>query len=116
MTANSIEQIQQQLKDHEAAGAELRKQLAAVQANLRNEALAEVEAIMARHNLTPADLMARVKSPGKKTAATSGTAKYRDPKTGKTWTGHGMRPNWLKAYIAAGQADIDFLVSPAQAT
>src|SRR5205823_4669046 len=26
---------------------------------------------------------------------TVGQPKYRDPKTGKTWTGHGRAPNWL---------------------
>jgi len=35
----------------------------------------------------------------KKTAAaekTAGQPKYRDPKTGKTWTGHGRAPDWIK--------------------
>ncbi|WP_371826730.1 H-NS histone family protein [Caballeronia sp. SBC1] len=27
--------------------------------------------------------------------ATLGVAKYRDPKTGATWTGHGRAPNWM---------------------
>ena len=31
---------------------------------------------------------------GKK-AATIGVAKYRDPKTGKTWTGRGKPPGWI---------------------
>jgi len=28
--------------------------------------------------------------------------KYRDPATGKTWTGRGLQPLWLKSAIAAG--------------
>lgn len=28
-------------------------------------------------------------------AVTIGVAKYRDPKTGKTWTGRGKPPNWI---------------------
>ena len=35
----------------------------------------------------------------KKTAAarkTAGQPKYQDPKSGKTWTGHGRAPDWIK--------------------
>lgn len=28
-------------------------------------------------------------------SALSGVAKYRDPNSGKTWTGHGRRPHWM---------------------
>jgi DNA-binding protein H-NS len=31
----------------------------------------------------------------KKSATTVGVAKYRDPKSGKTWTGRGKPPNWI---------------------
>src|SRR4029453_6995236 len=31
------------------------------------------------------------------TATTVGVAKYRDPETGKTWTGRGKPPNWIAA-------------------
>lgn len=30
-----------------------------------------------------------------KKRAVSGTAKYRDPNSNKTWTGHGRRPGWM---------------------
>jgi len=30
------------------------------------------------------------------------TPKYRDPKTGQTWTGKGKRPRWAVDYIQAG--------------
>ncbi len=29
--------------------------------------------------------------------------KYRDPATGKTWTGHGMRPGWFVQAIESGK-------------
>jgi len=32
---------------------------------------------------------------GKKTSKTVGVAKYRDPKSGKTWTGRGKPPGWI---------------------
>jgi DNA-binding protein H-NS len=30
-------------------------------------------------------------------------AKYRDSKTGETWSGRGLQPRWLKAALAAGR-------------
>jgi hypothetical protein len=36
-------------------------------------------------------------------------AKYMDPKTGKTWTGHGKAPGWIAAATKAGRRD-DFLI------
>jgi DNA-binding protein H-NS len=35
------------------------------------------------------------KSPAVKVGATVGVAKYRDPESGKTWTGRGKPPNWI---------------------
>jgi DNA-binding protein H-NS len=43
------------------------------------------------------------------TTTTVGVAKYRDPKTGKTWTGRGKPPNWIKD-VKNREA---FLISPA---
>lgn len=36
--------------------------------------------------------------------------KYRDPETDKTWTGRGISPLWMKAYIEAGRDKSEFLV------
>jgi DNA-binding protein H-NS len=38
----------------------------------------------------------RAVSKANSTTTTVGVAKYRDPKTGKTWTGRGKPPNWIK--------------------
>ncbi|MBB3181009.1 H-NS family nucleoid-associated regulatory protein [Variovorax sp. Sphag1AA] len=35
------------------------------------------------------------KAPGKAARKGAGIPKYRDPKTGKTWTGFGKAPNWI---------------------
>jgi DNA-binding protein H-NS len=54
-------------------------------------------------------------SPGKtgkkralKKIVLSGVAKYQDPDTGKTWTGHGRRPRWMvgapETYLIEGRA------------
>jgi DNA-binding protein H-NS len=36
--------------------------------------------------------------------------KFRDPETGKTWAGRGMRPVWLVAYEKAGRSPDEFAV------
>jgi DNA-binding protein H-NS len=36
--------------------------------------------------------------------------KYRDPKTGETWSGRGRPAAWLKAHLDAGKKKEDFLI------
>ncbi|RAS33151.1 H-NS family nucleoid-associated regulatory protein [Paraburkholderia bryophila] len=63
----------------------------------------KIHELMAKHGLTTADIDAhaggkkRGPKPGAKAAAKSSAsaAKYRDPKTGSTWTGHGRAPAWI---------------------
>jgi DNA-binding protein H-NS len=37
-------------------------------------------------------------------------AKYRDPASGKTWSGRGLKPRWLSEAIAAGKQLTDFSI------
>ncbi|WP_277182765.1 H-NS family nucleoid-associated regulatory protein [Caballeronia sp. BR00000012568055] len=59
----------------------------------------KIRDLMERHGLTPDDIAAHF---GKGRAAAKkgktkkgGAAKYVDPKTGATWTGHGRAPAWI---------------------
>lgn len=36
--------------------------------------------------------------------------KYRDPKSGQTWTGRGRPAGWIQAYLDAGKKKEDFLI------
>lgn len=90
--------------------AEIERQISDARRQERNEAVAKVRALMAEHGLTAADLVA--KTPGAR-AATSGrkvAAKYRDPVSGQTWTGRGLKPKWLAAALEAGKHLSDFAV------
>jgi DNA-binding protein H-NS len=51
---------------------------------------------MTEHGLTVADL-SQTRTAGKagKTSGKKVAAKYRDPETGKTWTGRGVAPKWI---------------------
>ncbi len=70
-----------------------------------SEAVSQVRALVAEFGLTSQDVFptgkARATSSGNKVAA-----KYRDPGTGKTWTGRGKAPKWID-----GQDRTKFLIA-----
>jgi DNA-binding protein H-NS len=64
--------------------------------------LEKIRVLMDKHAVTVDDIEAfvgkrRGRKPGKTAASKHGSsvAKYRDPKTGATWTGHGRAPAWI---------------------
>lgn len=92
-----------------AQRAELEKQIADTQKTQRAEAIAKVKALMAEYGLAASDLSTRAaSSPDKVTKKVA--AKYRDPKTGDSWTGRGLKPKWLKAAIDSGATLESFAV------
>ena len=65
--------------------------------------IGEIKRIMAEHGLTSADLgFAQAKATAKPRKV-CGQAKYRDPKSGATWTGKGRLPAWAQSHKAAGR-------------
>ncbi|WP_080409496.1 H-NS family nucleoid-associated regulatory protein [Burkholderia ubonensis] len=57
----------------------------------------EVRARVAEYGLTPEQIFGRRRSLEKARApASTTTPKYRDPKTGATWSGRGREPGWIK--------------------
>ena len=106
----TLEQIQARLK-------KLQTQAEAIVAKQSSAALETIRGLMEKHGLTTADIDAHIGSRKRgpkadtKAAATS-AAKYRDPKTGATWSGHGRAPGWI-----AGAKNRDkFLVGASTAT
>lgn len=76
----------------------------------RGAAIAEIRARMAECGVTIADLSDA--TGGKNGGATHRrvAAKYRNERTGDTWSGRGKQPRWLTAQLAAGKNLEDFLV------
>lgn len=70
----------------------------------------DVRAKIKAYNLTARDLGLSASDAGRIQRAAV-IAKYRDPVSGKTWTGRGVHPNWLKEYVAQGRTKDEFLVS-----
>ncbi|WP_082751321.1 H-NS histone family protein [Burkholderia sp. MSMB1459WGS] len=59
--------------------------------------LQEVRARVAEYGITPEQVFGRRRAAsGTRTAQSSVSPKYRDPKTGATWSGRGREPGWIK--------------------
>jgi DNA-binding protein H-NS len=99
-----------ELLDQQAA---LDREIASLRAAGRARAIAEIRELMTAHALSAADIEAAAVAPSRRGSALAGVKvapKYRDPVTGATWTGRGMKPRWLAAAIAAGKAQESFAV------
>ncbi len=67
--------------------------------------IAKIQGLMQEYGLTPDDIAGRVKAfkdykapkaaKQVRTSKPAGIPKYRDPVSGKTWTGHGKAPAWI---------------------
>ncbi|WP_144110427.1 H-NS family nucleoid-associated regulatory protein [Paraburkholderia sp. BCC1886] len=94
----TLEQIQAKLK-------KLQAQADVLLAKKAQAAVDQIRDLMIKHGLTTEDIEAKAKARraakglGVKVAGhsakSSGTVKYRDHKTGATWTGHGRAPGWI---------------------
>ncbi len=78
-----------------AQKAALEQQLEAAHLAEKTAVIAQVREIVATYGLTAADIGLKAK-PGKNGQAKSVVPpKYRDPKTGATWSGRGRAPAWV---------------------
>ncbi|MEM5372660.1 H-NS family nucleoid-associated regulatory protein [Paraburkholderia azotifigens] len=84
--------------------AKLQAQAAAIAKKDSSAVIAKIRDLMEKHGLTTADIDAHIGGAakrGRKPGAASvvkkavSMARYRDPKTGATWTGHGRAPAWI---------------------
>lgn len=75
---------------------ELKAQAAELKAMEKQEAITKVKALMHEHGIALSDLHnpKKAKKP----------AKYRDPSSGKTWTGRGRQPAWIKQHLESGKS------------
>jgi DNA-binding protein H-NS len=90
------------MKTYQSVRAQIAKLEQEAEALRRQElksVIAQVREVIAQYGLTAADLGLaggrRVVRTGKPSRAAAGAAKYRDPKSGQTWTGRGRPPAWI---------------------
>ncbi len=97
------------LKELMAQQIALAKQIEDLRSKEHAEAIAKVQALIAEHMLTQEDVFGTSrgrKASGVKKSKTKVAAKYRDPETGKEWSGRGIAPKWL-----AGKDKTKFLIA-----
>lgn len=114
---STLTELQQQINQAEAKVNELREKLAQQKNNERTQAVASAKELIKLHLLTAVDLgLVRKKTLSRKklhVASDKRSAvapKYRDPSSGKTWTGRGKNPAWMTAYLSAGHSKQDYLI------
>lgn len=79
-----------------AQKAALEAQIEAARKAENAEAIAQVKALIAEHGLTQQDIFGGVKRGRKTTSSSKVAPKYKDPISGKTWSGRGKAPKWLQ--------------------
>lgn len=95
------------LKDLIAQREAVEKQIIELRQSELADSIAKVRAIVAEYGLTQSDVFGgstkvrKVKVAGSKVAA-----KYRDPISGKEWSGRGLAPKWLQ-----GKNKADYLIA-----
>ncbi|WP_326489893.1 H-NS family nucleoid-associated regulatory protein [Paraburkholderia sp. HP33-1] len=90
------------LESVQAKIAKLQAQATALAARDSTRVIGKIRDLMEQHSLTVADIEASLgKRRGRKSAVSSpakqaaSAAKYADPRTGATWSGHGRAPAWI---------------------
>ena len=91
-----------QVAQEQAAAAPANK--AGSAAGVARGELTPTEAFVAQHGPQAAAMPAKKARPD---------VKYRDARTGETWSGRGLQPKWLKVALASGKKLSDFATTPA---
>lgn len=96
---------QELLKQRENLEAEIEKARRAEVAAVR----AQILDLMSTYGLAVADIGLKSTRRAGKTGVKV-APKYRNPQTGDTWSGRGLKPTWLKTKLDAGAKLEDFAV------
>lgn len=106
--SNALSDLLSQREELARQQASLEKQIADAKRAGRADAIRQIQLLMDAHGLTVRDLSAAPKGSG---SGQKLAPKYRDPVTGSTWAGRGVKPAWFKAGIAAGKKPEDFAIA-----
>jgi DNA-binding protein H-NS len=102
------------LSDLLSQKAAIDKLIAETQRAERSEAIAQIRTLMAQYGLDLADIGSKggaaTRTPKAAGTGAKVAAKYRNPATGDSWSGRGLKPKWLAAAIASGRSLSDFAV------
>ncbi|RMX08195.1 H-NS histone family protein [Corticibacter populi] len=77
-----------------AQRAELDRQIEALRAAEKANAIQKIRELVSQHELTESDIFGKSKSA--KSTKIHVAPKYLNPETGETWTGRGRQPVWIR--------------------
>jgi DNA-binding protein H-NS len=83
--------------------AQLNQQAEAIRRQEIGGIVTEIRQLMAQYQLTAADLGFFSETPRMKATRAPVPPKYRDPMSGKTWSGRGLAPKWVAALAEQGK-------------
>ena len=95
---------------------QLTAKIAHLQRTERADDLAKARELVRRHQFTAAELRIAGTAAAAEPQEPSESArrpvapKYRNPETGDTWTGRGLKPKWLQQALAEGKSLDEFLL------
>ncbi len=117
MTRDSYSALQSKI---EKEILKLQKQAEALKAKQRAPIIKAIIRDMREYKITPEEIIAALNSksgrppkPAPVQVKKPVTPKYRDPKSGNTWTGRGKPPRWISDTEANGGSRDDFLIEKA---
>ena len=90
------------IRELQAQLAELQRQIAETTQREKADAIAQIKKLMDDHGLTVGDLSGGTGKRGRPAGGGGGAKgstvapKYRDPVSGKEWTGRGVAPTWIR--------------------
>ena len=96
--------------DLERQAAELEKQIKEAMQAERAGVITKIRQMLADNGLTVADLMSAKSPRGASGNGSKVAPKYKDPATGSTWSGRGLKPKWGQAALADGKSLDDLKV------
>lgn len=75
---------------------ELEKKINEARQRELTEAVSKVRALIQEHGLSADDVFPKGRSARNHAAGSKVAPKYKNPKTGETWTGRGKAPKWIQ--------------------
>jgi DNA-binding protein H-NS len=96
----TLQELKKQRQELDAKIEEMSKQA-------RTEAISSIRELIQEFDLTAVDVFNAPRKSGKAKSTNKIPAKYRDPVSGKEWTGRGIAPSWM-----ASKSREEFLISP----
>lgn len=92
----------------------IERQIRELRLAAKAEAILKIRSLMVAHGLTMEDISGRAapdSRKGKGGGPSKVAPKYRDPVTGSTWTGRGLKPKWLVAALETGKSIEEFAIT-----